>query len=140
MTELWEHKNVFTKNRKYHGYMLMEIIIAVFILGVLITAFTMSLSGFARFNRFQLVRQQCVSAAQAELDCIAATGKPIPEEDLKRLWPKLSVSIEQSDGTGQWRGLKFVEVQAIGMSFNQQVKIQLSRYIAGERLLADREL
>jgi type II secretory pathway pseudopilin PulG len=134
MTRLWEYKNVFAKNRKYRGYMLMEIIIAIFILGVLITAFTLSLSGFARFNRFQLVRQQCVSAAQAELDSIAATGKPIPEEDFKRLWPKLHVSIEQSDGTGQWQGLKFVEVQANGMSFNQQVKIKLSRYITGERL------
>ena len=131
---------MFAKNKKYHGYMLMEIIIAVFLLGVLITAFTLSLSGFARFNRFQLVRQQCVSAAQAELDSIAATGEPIPEEDMKRLWPKLDVSIELSDGTGRWQGLKFVEIQVNGLSFNQQVKIQLSRYIAGDRLIAEQEL
>jgi len=131
---------MFAKNTRNHGYILMEIIIAVILLGVLIAAFAMSLSGFARFNRFQLVRQQCVSAAQAELDSIAATGEPISKEDMKRLWPKLNVSIELSDGTDRWRGLKFVEVQVNGMSFNQQVKIQLSRYIAGDRLLAEQEL
>lgn len=131
---------MFVKYKKYHGYMLMEIIVAVVLLAVLITAFTLSLSGFARFNRFQLVRQQCVSAAQAELDSIAATGGPIPDEDMKRLWPKLDVSIEQSDGTGQWQGLKFVEVHVNGMSFNRPVKIRLSRYIAGEKLIAGQEL
>jgi type II secretory pathway pseudopilin PulG len=131
---------VFVKNKKYHGFMLMEIIVAIALLAVLITAFALSLSGFARFNRFQLVRQQCVSAAQAELDSIAATGRPITDEDMKRLWPKLDVAIEQSDGTGQWQGLKFVEVQVNGMSFNRQVKIRLSRYIADEKLIAGQEI
>jgi type II secretory pathway pseudopilin PulG len=140
MTGLREHKRVFAKNIKYHGYVLMEIILAIFLLGVLITAFTMSLSGFARFNRFQLVRQQCISAAQAELDSITALGKPIPDEDFKRLWPKLNVSIKQTDGADQWQGLKFVEVQVNGLSFNQPVKIKLSRYIAGEIILAGQEL
>ena len=98
--------------------MLMEIIIAVFLLGVLITAFTLSLSGFARFNRFQLVRQQCVSAAQAELDSIAATGEPIPEEDMKRLWPKLGpvAGIEICRNTG-----KRLEFQSAGKNSIIQV-------------------
>jgi type II secretory pathway pseudopilin PulG len=128
------------KKEKYKGYLLTEIIMSIFVLGFLILAFTLSLNGFARFNRVQLVRQQCTAAAQAQLDSIAATGKPIPDEDFKRLWPKLSVSIKQSDGAGQWQGTKLVEVEADGMGFSQPVKIRLSRYIAAESPPSQQEL
>ena len=128
------------KNVKYKGYLLVEIIVAISVLGFLIVAFALSLNGFARFNRFQLVRQQCTAAAQAQLDSIATTGKPIPDEEFQRLWPKLSVSIKQSDGTGQWQGLNLVEVEANGMSFSQPVKVRLSRYMTTEILLAEQEL
>jgi len=140
MTELWERKKVIARNVKYKGYLLVEIIVSIAILGILILALAMSLNGFARFNRVQLVRQQCAAAAQAQLDSIATTGKPIPDEDFQRLWPKLSISIKQSDGTGQWQGLNLVEVEANGMSFSQPVKVQLSRYMAIESPLAEQEL
>lgn len=139
MTGLWEHKKVLDKNVKYKGYLLVEIIVAISVLGFLIAAFVLSLSGFARFNRFQLVRQQCTAAAQAQLDSIATTGKQIPDEDFQRLWPKLSVSIRQTDGTGQWQGLNLIEAEANGMSFSQPVKVQLSRYMAAKIPMADQE-
>jgi len=125
---------------KYKGYLLTEIIVSIVILGVLILAFTLSLNGFARFNRVQLVRQQCTAAAQAQLDSIVTTGKPIPDEDFRRLWPRLNVSIKQSDGTGQWQGLNLVEVEANGMGFSQPVKVRLSRYIAVESRPREQEL
>jgi type II secretory pathway pseudopilin PulG len=131
---------VFEKNLKYHGYLLIEIIVALSVLGALIIAFELSLSGFVRFNRVQLVRQQCTAAAQAQLDSIEATGKQIPDEDFRRLWPKLGISIKQMPGTGQWQGLKLVEAEASGMSFNRPVKVQLSRYIAIETPLPEKEL
>lgn len=140
MTGLWESNKLFIKNAKHKGYLLIEIIVSIAILGVLILAFTMSLNGFARFNRVQLVKQQCTAAAQAQIDSIAATGKPIPDEDFQRLWPKLSVSIKQSNGTGQWQGLNLVEVEASGMGFSQPVKVQLSRYMAVESLSTEQEL
>jgi type II secretory pathway pseudopilin PulG len=127
-------------NVKHKGFLLTEIIVSIAVLGILILAFTLSLNGFARFNRVQLVRQQCTAAAQAQLDSIAATGKPIPDEDLKRLWPKLSVSIKQSNGTGQWQGLNLLEVEASGMGFSQPVKIRLSRYMATKSLSIEQEL
>jgi type II secretory pathway pseudopilin PulG len=113
---------------------------SIFILGILILAFTFPLNGFTRFNRVQLVRQQCTAAAQAQLDSIATTGKPIPDEDFKQLWPKLSVSIKQSDGTGQWQGLNLLEVEATGMGFSQPVKVRLSRYIAAKSQPTKQEL
>lgn len=117
----------------------MELYVAMFLLGALLIAFALALNGFARFNRFQLVRQQCTAAAQAQLDNIATTGKPIAEEDFQRLWPKLGVSIKHSDGTGQWQGLNLVEVETSGISFNQNVKVRLSRYMTAKIPLAGRE-
>ena len=83
---------MFVKKRKYSGFFLTEIIVASGILGILLVGLAMSMFGFAKFNRYQLVRQQCIAAAQAELDSITATSKPIPDEDFKRLWPKLEVN------------------------------------------------
>lgn len=123
---------MFDKNKKYGGFLLTEITVALTILGIILVGLALSLHGFAKFNRYQLARQRCIAAAQAELDSITATGKPISEEDFKRLWPNLSVSIKTSAGTGQWQGMKLVEVTANGRSFRKQVKVQLCRYILAE--------
>ena len=128
------------KKKKYNGFLLIEFTVAIFVLGALIIAFALSLNGYARFNRVQLVRQQCTAAAQAQLDSTATIGNPIPDEDFQRLWPKLGFSIKQSDGTGQWQGLNLLEVDANGMSFSQPVKVKLSRYMVVELPLADQEL
>jgi prepilin-type N-terminal cleavage/methylation domain-containing protein len=121
---------VFEKNKKNKGFSLTEIIVASAIIGMLMIGLAISMYGFAKFNRYQLVRQQCTSAAQAQLDSISATGKPIPDEDFERLWPKLSVSIEESAGMGQWNGMRFVEVTASGVGLREkEVKVRLSRYI-----------
>jgi len=122
---------VSVKNKKYGGFFITEIVVALSILAILLVGLALSLYGFAKFNRYQLVRQQCIAAAQAELDSITITGKPIPDEDFKRLWPKLGVNIKRSVGTGQWQAMTLVEVTANGKSFNKEVKVQLARYILG---------
>ena len=121
------------KNKKYSGFLLMELTVSLTIVGILLVGLALSLDGFRRFNRYQLVRQRCTAAAQAQLDSIAVTGKPIPDEDFKRLWPKLSISINKADGTSQWVGMKLIEVTTRGKSFNKEVKVQLCRYILGEK-------
>jgi type II secretory pathway pseudopilin PulG len=130
---------VFGKNKKYSGFFLTEVIVASGILGIILVGLAMSMYGFAKFNRYQLIRQQCTAAAQAELDSITTTGKPIPDEDFKRLWPKLDVNITSSAGTDQWQGLSLVEVTANGMSYNKEVKVKLARYILENNPLAEEE-
>jgi len=120
------------KNKKRGGFFMTEIIIASAILAILLAGLALSLHGFAKFNHYQLIRQQCIAAAQAQLDSIATTGKTVPGEDFKRLWPKLSVNIKVSAGTGQWQGMKLVEVTANGKSLNKEVKVQLARYVLGD--------
>ena len=120
------------KNKKYGGFLFTDLVVGLTVLGILLAGLALSLHGFAKFNHYQLLRQRCTAAAQAELDSIAITGRPIPDEALKRLWPKVSVSIQQSEGAGQWEGMKLVKVTASGKSFRKQVKVQLSRYILGK--------
>ena len=127
------------KYKKYRGFLLTEITVAMIVLGILLVGLALSLNGFAKFNRYQLVRQQCIAAVQAELDSMTATGKAIPDEDLKRLWPRLSVSIKNSIGTGQWQGLKLIEVTASGMAFSKEVRVRLSRYVLEDEHLPEAE-
>ena len=116
-------------DKKYKGVFLAELIVAFTVLGMLLICLALSLHGFAKFNLFQSVRQQCVAAAQAQLDSITTTGNPVSDDDFKRLWPKINVTIEQSEGTGQWNGLKLVRAKTRGMSFHTPVNVELSRYI-----------
>ncbi|UCC98582.1 MAG: type II secretion system protein [Phycisphaerales bacterium] len=125
------------KNEKSKGFILTEIIVALTILGMVLAGLAVSLAGFARFNRYQLIRQRCIAAAEAQLDSIATTSRPVSEEDLRRLWPGLTVSVRQSPGEGQWQGLEFVEVTASGKSYRKDVNIRLSRYVRSDGSLAE---
>jgi len=107
-----------------------EIIVALTVMAMLLAGLAFSMNGMAKFNRYQLVRQQCIAAAQGQIDSLTATGKPIEDEDFHRIWPELSVSIEKSAGEGQWQAAQLVEVTASGKSFRKEVKIELSRYIS----------
>ncbi|UCD56051.1 MAG: hypothetical protein JSV16_09365 [Candidatus Hydrogenedentota bacterium] len=124
---------MFVKKSKYTGFLLTEVIVAMGLLGLLLAGMALSLHTMAKFNRYQLIRQRCIAAAQAQLDSIAATGEPIGDEDIKRLWPGLGVSVRRSPGTDQWRGLELIEVTASGKSFRKDVTIRLSRYIQADK-------
>ena len=131
---------MFAKNKKYSGFLLTEVIVAAGVLGTILVALALSMYGFAKFNRYQLVKQQCIAAAQAQLDSITTTGIPIPDKDFKRLWPGLDVNIKSSAGAGQWQGLSLVEVTANGMSYTKEVKVRLARYVLENKPLAEEEL
>ena len=128
---------MFSKNRRYGGFLLVEMTVSLTILAMLLTSVAFSLNGIAKFNSYQLVRQQCIAVAQAELDSLTATGQSIPDEDVSRIWPRISVSINKSAGDGQWLGTQLVEVTASGRSFRKEVKIQLSRYFPGDVPIAE---
>jgi type II secretory pathway pseudopilin PulG len=118
---------------KYGGFTVAEIIVALVVLGMVMAGLALSLQTFAKLNRGQWMRRHCIAAAQAQLDSITVTGEAIRDEDFKRLWPDLSVSIKESAGAGQWEGMKLVEVTANGRTFGKEVKVQLCRYFLNER-------
>ncbi len=110
----------------------MEMATAVFVLGLLLSCLAVAMDNVGRFNTYQLVRQQCIAAAQAELDSIEATGEPIFEEDRQRLWPGIEVAIERREGQGDWTGLELVKATARGTANGKKVEIELARYMPVE--------
>jgi prepilin-type N-terminal cleavage/methylation domain-containing protein len=118
---------------KCDGFTIAEIVVALVVLGMVVSGLALSLRTFGKLNRWQWMRQRCIAAAQAQLDSIAVTGEAIRDEDLKRLWPNLTVSIKESAGAGQWEGMTLVRVTASGRTFGKEVKVQLCRYFLDER-------
>ena len=116
-----------------------ELIVAMAMLGFLLFIFVVSMNGFKRLNHYQLTKQHCVSAAQATLDSIAVSGAAVDDKDFKRLFPDISVQIEESQGKGQWNGLKLITVTTSAQSYNKTAKVSLSRYIQDRRLSALQE-
>ncbi len=116
-------------HRKNSGFLLTEMVVSAMVLSLITAALALSLYTFARFNHYQLTTQHCIAAAQAQLDSMTATSNAIPEEDFQRLWPKLTISVERSPGTGQWEGMNLAKVTATGQSYRKKVKIQMSRYV-----------
>jgi type II secretory pathway pseudopilin PulG len=116
------------KTEKHRGLLMAEMIIALTVLAVLLVMFALSMAGFRKLNHYHLVKQRCISAAQATLDSYAVTGIAIDQNDFDRLWPGVSVQIEESEGAGQWKGLKLITVTAGGVSFRNRPAVQLSRY------------
>jgi hypothetical protein len=125
------------KKRRYGGFIFAEIAVSLTVMAMLLAGVALSMNGIAKFNRYQLIRQHCIAAAQAELDSLTATGKPIEDEDFSRIWPRLKVSIENTAGQGQWQGTELVKVTTSGKYLRKQVTIELSRYISRDELLTE---
>jgi hypothetical protein len=107
-----------------------EMIVSLAVLAIILVAFAIALDGFRRLNHFELTRQRCVSAAQATLDSIAVSGAAIDVNDFHRLWPNVTVQIDESEGTGQWKGLKLITVTAKSLSLHKKAEVRLSRYFS----------
>jgi hypothetical protein len=127
------------KEKRYGGWLVAEMVVAFSLLGILIGCLAVSLHGVGKLNRYQLLRQSCIAAAESQLDSLAVTGRAIPEEDFARIWPGLSVSIEKSDGADKWEQLRLVEVTVTGESSGRRVKVRLARYISRDIVLPREE-
>ena len=112
--------------------MMIELIAAVGILGILLTALGQIQYQVTKFNAIQWTRMRCISAGQGQLDSITATGGSIDKKELGRLWPGIQVQIERFAGQGDWQGLTLVKVTASGAVQEKEIIVELARYI-GER-------
>ncbi len=122
-----------SKRNKYNGFLITEMIVGMSVLVVILGFVALAVSTFRAINTRQLVRQQCISAAQAQLDSIAAVGRPLDDDDLKRLWPKVTLQTEISDGTGTWQGMKLFKVKASAKAGHKDVFVELAEFFAPER-------
>ena len=105
-----------------------ELIVGTILLGLTVTGLAVSIQGFSMMNQYQWTRQQCVAAAGAQLDSLAATGESIDPAEVARLWPKVTVTADRAAGQGPWDGLELVRVTAVGRAGRRAVTIRLERY------------
>lgn len=127
------------KRMKHNGFLTAELVTAMVLLGLILAGLAVSMHGFSMFNRYQWARQRCLAAAQAELDGVTATGGPISQEELERLWPDVSVSVRKDSGRMQWDGLELVQVTATAQAGPRQVAVHLARYVRAESPVAEGE-
>lgn len=118
--------------RKPSGFLIAEMIVSFTLLSVILVGLALSTHGAGLFNRYQWARQQCVAAAQAQLDSIAARAVAIDDETCQRLWPGIAISVEKTAGTGQWAGLQLVEVTATAQAGPRETTVQLARYVLSD--------
>lgn len=111
-----------------NGYLFTELLVSIIVLGTILACLAMTMKTFRTFNLYQLTRQKCIAAAQAQLDSIAATGETINEDDFNRLWPRTTVQISKTNGSGQWEGLVLVRAKATAKAGRKDVSVELARY------------
>jgi len=124
----------YTSGRKHTqpGWVLTESILSLALLGILLAAIAMAGRSGRDFNQVMLTRQQCVAAAQAQLDSIAATGDTIDDQKVTQLWPGVRVQVERTAGQAQWRDMTLVKATAAATAGGRNVKIELARYLPRE--------
>ena len=115
------------------GWILVELVVALGILGILLTALGRIQYEAGKLNAIHWMKVRCITAGQGQLDSMAGRGELIDERELERLWPGIRVEVEQSAGEGDWEGLTLVRVKAEGKVKGKAVKVELARYMAGRK-------
>ncbi len=113
-----------SKSRQ-NGFVTAELLVTIILLGLIVAGLALSMHGFSGFNQYQWARQCCTAAALAELDSITA-GAPIEPQELERLWPHVTVSVNRSPAEPPWDGLEMVQVTAA----TRKAHVRLVRYVA----------
>jgi type II secretory pathway pseudopilin PulG len=120
------------RGKSQSGWLLVELLAGLSILTVLLAGLAVSQASLARFNAWQLARQRCLAAADAEMESLAATGKPLPQDKLDRLWPEVQITVSRQDGVGDWAGLTLVKIVVAAESKGRPVRVELARYVRAE--------
>ena len=108
--------------------MLTELIISLAILAIISTGVYMSVNTFRHVNHYHHARQRCLAASQGQLDSLTVRGEPLSDEQIARMWPGVTVTVEETAGQGQWQGMKLINVTAQTDTIGKAVKIQQRRY------------
>jgi len=117
------------KNIKQQGTVLIEVMVSLFLVIALTAALMTSLRFFGLTNRRQLTRQQCIAAAQAQMDAITFRNSPLSEQEIKQLWPAVTVTVDKTPGLDVWQELDLYTVNAKAVVHGRDISIQAKRYI-----------
>ncbi|MBW8015013.1 MAG: hypothetical protein FVQ82_02425 [Planctomycetes bacterium] len=120
------------KRKTRPGWISTEFAVSMLLLWMILGVLAAMLNVNRKYNRLQLTRQQCLAAARSQMSSLTATGASISDADISRLWKNISVTVEESEGSGQWDGLKLLEVTASRKLKKRLVRIELKKYVYAE--------
>ena len=115
--------------RKHKGSLIIEMVVAISVLATIIGVVAALNFSFGKLNRHLWAKHTCYAAGQAQMDAIAATGKPIEQEKFKSLWPNVTCQVETADGTGSWQGLTQVQLSLSAKVKKKDIQVQMTRYL-----------
>ena len=120
-------------NKKHKGMLSVELVVAVSVLATVIGVLVALGHSFGKLNNNLWAKHICSNAGQAQMDAIAVTGKPIDDARFKKLWPGVSCQIEKSDGSGQWQGLRKIDLTLSKKVKQKNVEVQFTRFVPAEK-------
>lgn len=124
-------KTIAKHNPKHPGGSITaEFVVALAVMGLIFSLVISSFYEVGQANRSQWARQQCLRAAEAQLDSFTAFGRPISEADWHRLWPAIDYRVATAPGEGDWRGLIRVEITTQTYSEGRHIEVTASRYVS----------
>ena len=118
--------------RRAGGWLVAELLVGLSLIALTIGGLAAARFHARQLHELHLGKQQCVAAAQAQLDSITATGAVLSDAEVQRLWPGVKVAVTRADGEGDWAGLTRVSVTAATERNRRTVQVQLARYVAGK--------
>jgi hypothetical protein len=116
------------------GWIAIEAMTAIVLLGVLAASYTMLQRSTAALNEAHLERQRCILAAEAQLDSLTATGQALDPAEVERCWPGVRTEVLRRAGEGAWEGLPLATVSATATvpASGREIRVELSRYLPAE--------
>lgn len=115
--------------RPKHGWMMVEMVVAMLVLGTLAGVLAAVNLSAAAGNRKLWFRTQAAVALEAQLDCLTQTGLPLPTEEFQRLWPSFEATVQTHAGQADTTGLVRVEVTITGRLDHNTIRIRGQRYM-----------
>ena len=117
------------QTHRRNGWMLIELMISIGLLVGLGISTTTFLHRCGSLNGHLHARMRCLAAAEAQLDCLAARGEPLPAAEVERFWPDVEISVDRQEGQGDWTGMTLLSVEATTTVRGRRVEVQLRRYV-----------
>lgn len=113
------------------GWIITEILVGLVVLGILLSVMTqLIIRSRTVSKRFQL-KQQCITAIQAQLDSIQFGQGKLAEDEIKANWPKVDLKVKASPAEGKWIGFTLYEVTGRYKAGPNVRSVVLSRYVRG---------
>ena len=114
---------------KNKGFLLTEVITALVVLGIIMCCTAAALAAFGKFYNYHIAKQKCIAAAQGQLDCIAATGRPLAEDDFEKFWPKTKFSITKKAGQ---QG-EIIQIKTTAKAGSRDVSVEVEKRMPPEK-------